>query len=91
MPSERLIGRRHLEGRALILQVTKCCQWRHKFAITLKDLFTFGTVEWTAFTPDEPARCAGFPALRAQCIIPQAKSEEIRQSEAMLLINFGGI
>ena len=35
------LGRRHKEGRALILQVTKSCQWRHRIATTLKDSFTF--------------------------------------------------
>jgi hypothetical protein len=37
MPS---LGGRHFEGRDFLLQVTKCCQWRHKFATTLKEPFT---------------------------------------------------
>jgi hypothetical protein len=36
------LGGDHLEGRDLILQVTKTCQRRHKFVIILKESFTFG-------------------------------------------------
>ena len=39
---QRRLGRCHLEGRALILQVTNFCQCRHRIATTLKDSFTFG-------------------------------------------------
>ena len=48
------------EGRDLILQVTKCCQCRHRIATSLKDSFTFGARE-----ADEPNLQSNNPAREA--------------------------
>jgi hypothetical protein len=53
-------GRCCLEGRDLILQVTKSCQCRHKIATSLKDSFTFGAREAGEGMLCTKSHCPGF-------------------------------